>query len=71
MRSRHEIIAKAIQTRKNLMSVPERKYQRHLPNDLVNLVKGFYQDDDIRRSMTDIIKDTKFAREDNKRVKKE
>ena len=63
-------IAKVTQTSKGIMSFPDRKYQRNLPDDVIQIVKQFYEEDDISRIMPGM-KDTKSVREGDKKVKKQ
>ena len=62
--------AKLTQDLKGIMSVPDRKYQRHLPDNIQKLVTSFYQEDDISRILAGM-KDTKSVKENGRRIKKQ
>ncbi len=48
------------------MAIPDRKYQRHLSDNVIKLVTDFYHEDDISRIMAGM-KDTKCVKEGNKK----
>ncbi|PSN43647.1 hypothetical protein C0J52_16667 [Blattella germanica] len=62
--------AKITQVNKGIMSVPDRKYERHLPENTQQLIKNFYQEDDISRIIAGM-KDTKSVKEGDRKVKKQ
>ena len=43
--------AKITQVNRGIMSVPDRKYERYLPENTQQLIINFYQEDDISRIM--------------------
>ncbi|KAJ4430283.1 hypothetical protein ANN_22495 [Periplaneta americana] len=63
------LISKLTQNHKEIMSVLDRKYQRHIPEKTVTLVHNFYLEDDIIRILAEI-KDTKSVKEGYSIVKK-
>lgn len=62
--------AKLTQDQKGIMSIPDRKYQRHLPQEIQDLIISFFEEDDICRVMPGM-KDTKTVKECGRRVKKQ
>lgn len=52
------------------MSFPDKKYQHNISDDIVKIVKDFYEDDDVSRMMPGM-KDTKSFREGGVKVKKQ
>ena len=60
----------ASQAQKGVMSVPDRNYQRNLPDDVSKLVKEFYEEDDISRVMPGM-KDVKSVMEGGQKIKKQ
>ena len=63
-------VAKTTQAEKGIMSVPDRKYRRNIPDDTVKLVRSFYEDDEISRIMAGM-KDTKSVKEGHTKIKKQ
>ncbi|KAJ4440536.1 hypothetical protein ANN_08677 [Periplaneta americana] len=64
------LISKLTQNHEGIMSVPDKKYQRHILEETVTLVHNFYLEDDISRILAGI-KDTKSVKEDYRIVKKQ
>lgn len=62
--------SKITQAQKGVMSSPDRNYQRNLPDDVVKLVKRFYEEDDISRVMPGM-KDVKSIKEGGKKIRKQ